>query len=152
MNTTAQNDNTTSPVSNIPTAPPSPPQVNYASTGDKEKETPRLNASEIVQEVGKQVEIPSDVEKAGVIHYKESVEIPPDVKKLGLTPTGTNVPVASQTLQVTLPVSDQAVYQGLHKDFTNAIKWLAIWCMRRLQKAHLALKKVHGKIIRVRLK
>lgn len=152
MNTTAQNDNSTSPAGNTPTAPPNQPQINYSSTGDKEKEAPRSNASEIVQEVGKQVEISSEVEKAGIIHYKESMEIPPDVRKMGLTPSGANVPVASQTPQVTLPVSDQAVYQGLHRDFTNAVKWLAVWCIRKLQKAHLALKNVHGKIIRVRLK
>lgn len=152
MNTTAQNDNSTLPAGNASPPPPVPLQINNTSTGDKEKEAPRSNASEIVQEVGKQVEIPSEVEKAGVIHYKESVEIPPDVTKMGLTPTGTNVPVVSQIPQVTLPVSDQIVYQGLHTDFTNAIKWLAVWCMKKLKTAHLALKKVHGKIIRVRIK
>ncbi len=152
MNTTAQNDNSTLPAGNTSASPTDSPQVNYTSVGDKEKEAPRSNASEIVQEVGKQVEIPPEVEKAGVIHYKESVEIPPDVKKMGLTPSGGNVPIVSQTPQVTLPVSDMIVYQGLHTDFTNAIKWMAVWCIRKLQKAHLALKNVHGKIIRVRLK
>ncbi len=152
MNTTAQNINPTSPTDNTSTSSSSPPQVSYTSTGDKEKEAPRATASEVVQEVGKQVEIPPDVEKAGVIHYKETMEIPPDIKKMGLIPTGTNVPVTSPASQVTLPVPDQIVYQGVHTQFTDALKWLAIWCMRRLQKAHLALKKVHGKIIRVRLK
>ncbi|MBI3955567.1 hypothetical protein HY338_03915 [Candidatus Gottesmanbacteria bacterium] len=152
MNTTAQNLTSSSPTDNTSTSPTSPPQVSYTSTGDKEKEAPRSTASEAVQEIGKQVEIPPDVEKAGVIHYKETMEIPPDIKKMGLTPTGSNVPVTNPTPQVTLPVADQIVYQGIHSELTNALKWLAIWCMRRLQKAHLALKKVHGKIIRVRLK
>ena len=152
MNTTAQNDNSASSAGNTSSSPPVQSPINSTSTGDKEKEAPRSNASEIVQEVGKQVEIPSEVEKAGVIHYKETIEIPPDVRKMGLTPTGANVPVVSQTPQVTLPVSDQIVYQGLHADFTNAVKWLAVWCMKKLKTAHLALKKVHGKIIRVRLK
>lgn len=123
-----------------------------ASTTGKEQEGAKIVAAEGVAEVGREVELPKEVEKAGVEVVKETIELPPDVKKLGVTTTGPSVPVATATTipQVALPISDQQVVVGLHAQILSSLRWLAIWCIRKLKKAHIALKKIHGKIIRVR--
>jgi hypothetical protein len=78
------------------------------------------------------------------------VEIPPDVKKMGVIHSGVATPVVSNvTPAVVLPISDKQILSGLHSNITTAARWLAVWCIRKLQKAHVALKLIHGKIIRV---
>lgn len=97
-------------------------------------------------------EIPKEVEVVGVKSVPETVEIPPDVKNLGVTQPVSSQQISSMTLpQITLPISDGQVVAGLHADFRNAVHWLALWCVRRLQKAHVMLKRVHGKIVRVNI-
>ena len=121
----------------------------------KESEPVKLNAD--IQHVPVEVEIPIAVEKAGV-ESTEKYEIPPDLKKLGVTTTPSatlrvNPSVtssASVTLPaVSLPLSDTKILFGLHSSVYSAFSWLAVWCLRKLRKAHIALKIIHGRVIRV---
>lgn len=123
-----------------------------AVSSQKERETASV-ATEVLQPLSTEVELPKEVEKAGVTFQRETVEIPPDVQKLGVQHAGPTTPVANMPVlpQVVLPISDQQVVAGLHVHITNALLWLAIWCIKRLKKAHLALKNIHGEIIRVRI-
>lgn len=127
------------------------PQVS-TSTG-KEQEAISAAATEGIAEIPQPVEIAPEVEKAGVTIYKETIELPPDVKKLGVTPAGASVPVAAAAAlpNVVLPISDPQVVSGLHTQIANALRWLAVWCMKKLKKAHIALKNIHGKIVRVKV-
>lgn len=120
-------------------------------SGGKEKEALGLTSQEVIQEVGAEVEIPEEVEKI-VKKVGETMEIPPDVEKMGVTTVPPAQIVATSTTlpTVTLPISDDKVYQGLHAQITDAVKWLAWWCLKQLKKAHLTLKKIHGKIVRVK--
>lgn len=120
----------------------------------KEHEGVGVTSSESVVEVSHEMEIPEEVEKAGVTKFKDTIELPPDVKKLGVIPSGSSIPVASTTVlpQVVLPISDQKVVEGLHSSITSAFKWLSIWCLKKLKKAHVALKVIHGKITRTKIK
>lgn len=122
------------------------------SVSGKERELSGQETTEAVSEITTEVEVSKEVERAGVEVVKDTIELPPDVKKLGVTQTGPSAPVSTTTTlpSVTLPISDQQVVAGLHAQILNSLRWLAIWCMKRLKKAHIALKNMHGKIVRVR--
>lgn len=138
------------PVQNPNNTPQAP--ISIGSSQGKEFETVKITDSEAVGEVSKEPEIPKEVEKAGVVKVSETIELPPDVKKLGVTPSSSSIPMnVTQVLpKVVLPISDQQIIVGLHAKVTSAFKWLSIWCIRQLKKAHVALKVIHGKIIRVK--
>lgn len=119
---------------------------------NKEQEILKPAGTEVVQEVPKEPEVTPEVERVGVTVTRESIELPPDVKKLGVTPSGSSVPVATSATipSVVLPISDQQVVVGLHAQIISSLRWLAVWCLKKLQKAHIMLKVIHGKIIRVK--
>ncbi len=119
----------------------------------KEQEGIKISSSEIIKEISSEAEISKEVEKAGVEQFKETIELPPDVKKLGVKQTGASTSVkttAASLPNISLPISDQKIIKGVHEKVTDALRWLAVWCFRQLEKAHIKLKIVHGKIIRVR--
>ena len=41
---------------------------------------------------------------------------------------------AQQATKVTLPLTDEEIKEGLHHKVWEAIRWLATWCMRQVQK------------------
>ena len=125
--------------------------VSSSSVG-KEGEVP-LVPNEVIGEVSTEVELAKEVSDVGVEKRGEVIaELPPDIKKLGVTQSGPSVPVTvTQSLpQVSLPLSDNQVLVGLHASITSAIRWLALWCIKKLAHAHLVLKVIHGKIVRVK--
>jgi hypothetical protein len=147
----AQN-NTAAPTTavNTPTGTVLPVSV---TTGIGKEGLPvKVSSQESVSEVTSEVELPQEVEKAGVVSFKETIELPPDVKNLGVTQTGASTPLQSTPAlpQVDLPISDSQVVVGLHESIGNAFRWLATWCIKKLKKAHVALKVIHGQIIRVK--
>lgn len=133
------------------------PQVSPGQSGSSsftvEKETGKQASGEILQAVSAEIEMPKEVEQTGVTMLHDTIELPPDVKKLGVSAAGSTMPVATTTTlpPVALPISDDQVVTGLHQHVTNALRWLSEWCIMRLKKAHVALKIVHGKIIRVKI-
>lgn len=129
-----------------------PQIISSSATISKEHEVGVLIPTEAIQSVSTEVEIHPEVEKAGVTTLRDTIELPPDVKKMGVTPVGSSTPVATTTTlpRVLLPISDDQVVAGLHVHVINAFRWLAVWCIKKLKKAHIALKVIHGKIVRVR--
>lgn len=125
-------------------------QSGHPSFG-QEKEVGKVLTAETVQAVAAEVELPKEVEQAGVTILRDTIELPPDVKRLGVTHAGQTTPSSVTALPaVVLPISDPQVVAGLHQHVSNALRWLAEWCIMRLKKAHVALKIIHGKIIRVK--
>lgn len=123
-------------------------------TISKEVELPRQVSSESAQaakEITTEVEVSTEESEVGVKKIPDVVELPPDIKKLGVIPSGPTSPATSSVAmpQVVLPISDQNVITGLHAQVASAFLWLATWCVRKLKKAHITLKVVHGKIVRV---
>lgn len=118
----------------------------------KEQEGAKLVIPEVVSDIAHEVELPKEVEKAGVEIIKDTIELPPDIKKLGVTASGPTTPVAVSMLlpQVALPISDPQIVAGLHAQIISSLRWLAIWCVKRLKTAHIKLKEIHGKVIRVK--
>jgi len=77
----------------------------------------------------------------------ETIELPPDLKKLGFQSTSSSQ--FSSYKNIKLPLSDEKVVVGLQAPITSSIRWLATLAIYLLAKAHLSLKIVHGKVIRV---
>ena len=132
------------------------PQQAAIPTGNiqKEQEPIAVPKTEVIGHETSEVEIPPEVERAGVTKLSDTIELPPDLKKLGVTHTGPSVPITPVTTtvlpQVTLPITNTQVVAGLHAQVISALRWLAEWCIRKLKKAHVALKVAHGKVMRVK--
>lgn len=78
---------------------------------------------------------------------KNEPTLSPELKKAGL-----NV-VESSSLdpkhRVTLPISDDKILEGLDKPLNTSWRWLAEFARFFLVQAHITLKKIHGKVVRV---
>ncbi|OGG14069.1 hypothetical protein A2773_07220 [Candidatus Gottesmanbacteria bacterium RIFCSPHIGHO2_01_FULL_39_10] len=135
------------------TQPPVQPSVTAGSSGTKEREGIAISQTSEIQAVP-EVSVPPEVEKAGVKAYTEKVEIPQVAQKLGVQPSAQSIPVSipTQSVPVVLPLSDDQVVRGLHQPILSALRWLSEWCIKQLKKAHMTIKFVHGKIMRVPIK
>lgn len=78
---------------------------------------------------------------------QETIELPPDLKKLGLQPVNNSQFPSYKNIK--LPISDEKIIVGLKAPVTTSIRWLATFAVYLLAKAHLMLKVVHGRVIRV---
>jgi hypothetical protein len=122
------------------------------SSGSKEH-APLGGSAEYVSGAPQEIEIPKELKEIGVEDISGTIELPPEIKKLGVTAVNQSQPIApsdSSLPKVALPISDDAVVKGTHAGVGEAFAWLAVWCMKRLRKAHVLLKVVHGKIVRVK--
>lgn len=82
-----------------------------------------------------------------VEQHQEIPEIPPDLKKVGLQPAQ---PTSFSSYQnIKLPLPDDKIAVGLRAPITSSLRWLATFAVYLLKVAHLQLKMVHGKAIRV---
>ena len=97
---------------------------------------------------GQEFALPKEVISAGVRVQPTTVPIPQSVAQMGVKPAGGNIPVQTTTT-VVLPLTDDQIAVGLHQSITNSWRWLAEWCVRRLKQLHVAVKTIHGKLIRV---
>lgn len=77
----------------------------------------------------------------------ETIELPPDIKKLGVHPSTTSQ--FSTYQNVKLPLADDKILPGLHAPITSSLRWLATLAIYILRHAHLGLKKIHGRVVRV---
>lgn len=91
-------------------------------------------------------EAPPEVEKF-ISPRAETIELPPDLQKLGLQQATTTQFPTYQNIK--LPISDDKVVLGLHAPVTSSLRWLATLAVYLLARAHLGLKVVGGKVVRV---
>lgn len=80
---------------------------------------------------GAEIELPKEVTAIGVTQQPTVVPIPQPVSQLGVKPTGTNIPIQTNT-SVAIPLSDSELAQGLHISVINSFRWLAEWCRKQL--------------------
>lgn len=90
---------------------------------------------------------PSDKVKPYVQPRAESIKLPSDLTMIGLQPVSSTQ--FSSYKNIKLPISDEKIIKGLHEPITSSYRWLAEFAVFILTQAHLALRVVHGKIIRV---
>jgi len=100
-----------------------------------------------INEVVERETVGEDV--AGYVKVKQnSIKLPPKFKKLGLrAKTTVKFPKYEN---VKIPLEDDRVLVGLHRPVTSSFRWLAEIAVYILKTAHLHLKKVGGKVVRVR--
>jgi len=129
-----------------------PPAVSITAIGGKEAEKVTQEASVKIEEISPEAVLAPELETAGVTKIGDTIEFPPDITDLTGGQSVSTLPsqTSSQTA-VPMPISDDLIYSGSQKSITNTIKWLAEWCIRKLKMAHLVLKNIHGKIIRVKI-
>ncbi len=82
-----------------------------------------------------------------VIPRAETIDLPPDLKRFGLQPVTTTQFPSYQNIK--LPISDEKITVGLHAPITSSIRWLATLAVYLLHQAHLGLKTIHGRVVRV---
>jgi len=99
---------------------------------------------------GQEFEIPKEVASAGVRIHPTTVPIPPRVSHMGMKPAGANIPVQTTTT-VALPLTDDQIAVGLTQGVVFSWRWFSEWCVRRMKQIHVAVKMVHGKLIRVKV-
>ena len=122
-----------------------------APVGNMAKEAePHVSFAEapLLQEIGQEMPLPSEVAKAGVTIQPSSVKISPAVSQLGVKVVGAPTPVIKTATTITLPLSDEQIAQGLNQSIMSSWRWLAQWCERQLKRAHIMLKSVHGQVSR----
>lgn len=132
-----------------PVQPQTPQGIQPVGTVHKESAPPVGNTeAPLIQEIGKEVGLPPEVEHAGVRMQSDSIELPPPVKNMGVKAVGSPAPAPSQTTTVKLPLTDDQIAQGLSQSIFSSIRWLAEWCERQLKAAHVMVKNIKGKGVR----
>ncbi len=117
----------------------------YPKSSSFGKETGPVGEMPVIKEV---VEHTPDAEVERFVSPRsETIELPPDLKKMGLQAVSSTKFPSYQNVK--LPISDDKVVNGLHAPITSSLRWLATFAVYILARAHLALKTVHGKVIRV---
>ena len=78
---------------------------------------------------------------------RDDPEIHPDLKKAGLQAIDTTSLDPKQ--RVHLPIPDEQIMEGLNEPLSSSFRWLSELALFMLKRAHLALKRIHGKVVRV---
>lgn len=87
-----------------------------------------------------------DIEKF-IRPKQETIKLPSELTKLGLQPVkSTSFPTYNN---IKLPISDEKVMEGLKAPVSASRRWLSEFAMFILRQAHLTLRSVGGKIVRV---
>lgn len=106
------------------------------------KKTEQATVQEVVEHEPKDAEV-----KPFVTPKPESIQLPPDLKKMGLeTINKTQFPSYQN---VKLPISDEEVIKDLKEPPTSTKRWLGELAKYLLLRAHLALKEIGGKVVRI---
>lgn len=106
--------------------------------GTKEGEGIRVDVAELpVHGVGAEMELPKEVQEAGVKLHPETIELPEQVRQVGVQPVKHNVPVPDK-IHAEVPLSNEQIAVGLTKGLNASFRWFAEQCKRLLMK-----KKMH---------
>lgn len=77
----------------------------------------------------------------------EEIELPPELKKLGLKAIQKDDFPDYQNVK--LPISDEKVMMGAKAPPNSSLRWLAEFAKLLLWRAHITLKTVHGRVVRI---
>lgn len=117
-------------------------------SGSSKESEPFVLKQEVSSEIQEVVEHrPEEEVSTYVAPRAETIDIPPDLKQFGLQPAATTQFPSYQNIK--LPLSDEKIVVGLHAPITSSLRWLATLAIYLLQQAHLGLKTIHGRVIRV---
>jgi hypothetical protein len=136
-------------VSVHPEAPPVMVDLNENGIDDAlesgGEETPTEELAPLQE--AKEHEIQDDQVQQHVDVKPENIKIPPSLQKHGLTAVeSTQFP---NYQNVKLPIPDDKVLMGQNAPVTSSLRWLSTFATYLLWRAHITLKSVHGKVVRV---
>lgn len=107
-----------------------------ATAGGPQKEI-GPNVSAYIERTDEKPEIPPELKDAGVEHVSDEIEVPYEAQKVGLTVSKQSVPAKTEpdgTVSIPLSMQESSSILRVHKDITDAIVWLANWCLRQFKK------------------
>ncbi len=106
-----------------------------------------LRQSEVIlDEAAPKVENEKNVERY-IQDVSDNIELDPQLKKAGLQVVDNSK--LSPFHKVQLPIPDEKIIEGLDKPYTSSWRWLSELAVYILSQAHISLKKIHGKVVRV---
>lgn len=112
----------------------------------KSAETQKTTESVPLEEA-KEHKTNDDSVKPYVVEKPENIDLPPELKSMGLKAvTNTNFP---NYQNVKLPISDDQVLAGQKAPVNSSMRWLAEFAKFLLWRAHISLKTVGGRVVRV---
>lgn len=79
----------------------------------------------------------------------ESISLPPDLKKLGVQTPQTDDQFTAALYKIKLPVSDEKIMDDLKASPAESKRWFATLLVYILAQAHLTLKRIGTKVVRV---
>jgi len=102
-----------------------------------------------VREIGTvEVPLPKEVAATGVTVHPTTIALPTPVTAMGVKPAGPTQPMGTGAT-IVLPLTDEAISQGLSQHMSDSWRWLSEWCVRRLKQMHLAIKLIGKKSVRI---
>lgn len=78
---------------------------------------------------------------------QETIKLPTDLQMVGLQPVKTTQFPSYKNVK--LPLTDEKIIEGKKEPITSSKRWLSEFALYLLRQAHLTLRTVHGKVIRV---
>lgn len=108
--------------------------------------SPSLETDELEAPV-EQKTTSEDVEKY-VTPHTNTIKLPPDLKKLGLK-TKEDDQFKEAMNKIKLPISDERIMEDLKAPPSESRRWFATILLYILERAHLTLKKVGTKVVRI---
>ena len=124
-------------------------EMKYGS-GSMSKEFDVPASTVEANESGKETEqeiVSEDVEKY-VIPKSDTIHLPPDLKKLGMTANDDSLFKAALD-KIKLPISDDKIMEDLQAPPSESKRWFATILLYILERAHMTLKKVGTKVVRI---
>lgn len=123
-------------------------ELKYGS-GSPSKETDLPSSSVEINEVEPSVEqqVEEKVETY-VTPRSNSIKLPPDLKKIGIK-TEEDDQFKDALNKIKLPISDDRIMEDLKASPSEARRWFATILLYILERAHLTLKKVGTKVVRI---
>lgn len=83
-----------------------------------------------------------------VTPHAATIKLPPDLKKLGLS-TNDDSPFKAALDRIKLPISDDKIMEDLQAPPSESKRWFATILLYILERAHMTLKKVGTKVVRM---
>lgn len=122
--------------------------VSMGGMGAKEQEFFATQEALQLEQVRHELELAPEMKEAGMETLHDEVKLPPSLKQIGVQKIG-ELGNLSQAPAAAVPLADDKIISNTGSSVWASLTWLALWCLKQLKKAHVKLKKIHGKVIRV---
>jgi len=125
--------------------------MKYGAGGNSKESLSISTPPEVVTDEEREKEDVKEDEVGDYISQKKdaSISLPPSLKKIGVIATDDTSEFNEALYKLKLPISDEKIMEDLKAKPSEAKRWYATVLLYMLQLAHLTLKKVGSKVVRV---